>query len=444
MTLADGGESRGPRDEQQGVDRPGAAGASRPCRAARARGVRTLPAGATAGPRSGSSVGGTRGLVHGRPRRGARRRRDRRPGSPARPRRVGGAARWPETDARGTAGPRCCAAIRWHPDLRGCRSVGRRTPTSRASVATARAARVGRRGVAAGPATTPRPRRVGLTPTDLHRPPEHPRPESPGPTSRRHPPSPQPGHRPCARGPRSPRQPPSRATATSAPTDAQSAPVPPVRPPVPPVPPGPSEKPHPAAPAPPPAPVADDLAVVVPRDVDSTWAARPVLEPDAATSAPQAPSTDLTARPAGPTTHVVRDDVHEADDGELPPPPSYDYLFGHTTTADEHRKALAQLTRPTTRTAGPTRTTVSRCPPSPTCPTCRSRTPHPPPRSRRDPSSSRAPGARGRRAVRGWPHLVRPVGQPCAESAAARPASRRCRPSPDGTPRPPPRACSPR
>ena len=28
------------------------------------------------------------------------------------------------------------------------------------------------------------------------------------------------------------------------------------------------------------------------------------------------------------------------------PPPSYDYLFGHTTTADEHRKALAQLTQP--------------------------------------------------------------------------------------------------
>ncbi|MGO4604163.1 FHA domain-containing protein [Terrabacter sp. 2YAF2] len=95
------------------------------------------------------------------------------------------------------------------------------------------------------------------------------------------------------------------------------------------------------------APVADDLPVVVPRDVDSTWAARPLLEPDAATSSPTpapAPSTALPDRPAGPTAPLPddRDDVH---DGQRPALPSYDYLFGHTTTADEHRKALAQLTQ---------------------------------------------------------------------------------------------------
>ncbi len=39
------------------------------------------------------------------------------------------------------------------------------------------------------------------------------------------------------------------------------------------------------------------------------------------------------------------DDVDEVGDGQRPPVPSYDYLFGHTTTADEHRRALAQLTQ---------------------------------------------------------------------------------------------------
>jgi hypothetical protein len=38
----------------------------------------------------------------------------------------------------------------------------------------------------------------------------------------------------------------------------------------------------------------------------------------------------------------VPDDV---DDGQRSPLPSYDYLFGHTTTADEHRRALAELTQ---------------------------------------------------------------------------------------------------
>jgi len=100
--------------------------------------------------------------------------------------------------------------------------------------------------------------------------------------------------------------------------------------------------------------VADDLPVVVPRDVDSTWAARPVLEPDAATSAPApAPSTALPDRPAGPTTPPPPDDGDDVHDGQRPALPSYDYLFGHTTTADEHRKALAQLTQTDDEDGGP-------------------------------------------------------------------------------------------
>ncbi|MFM6847993.1 MAG: FHA domain-containing protein [Terrabacter sp.] len=61
-------------------------------------------------------------------------------------------------------------------------------------------------------------------------------------------------------------------------------------------------------------PVATDLPSAPQRDVDSTWAARPVPEGD--------PAADQVAAP------------------------SYDYLFGHTTAADEHRKVLAQLTQP--------------------------------------------------------------------------------------------------
>lgn len=74
------------------------------------------------------------------------------------------------------------------------------------------------------------------------------------------------------------------------------------------------------------APAADDLPPAAQSDLDSTWSARPVLEPEPA-GAPR--STDPY-----PT-------------GEEPEPaaPSYDYLFGHTTAADEHRRVLAELTR---------------------------------------------------------------------------------------------------
>jgi hypothetical protein len=95
--------------------------------------------------------------------------------------------------------------------------------------------------------------------------------------------------------------------------------------------------------------VADDLPAAAPRDVDSTWAGRPVLEPDASptSTTPSAPVAGAVRRPAaGPTTSAL-DDPDETDDADDQPaaPPSYDYLFGHTTAADEHRKVLASLTR---------------------------------------------------------------------------------------------------
>lgn len=88
---------------------------------------------------------------------------------------------------------------------------------------------------------------------------------------------------------------------------------------------------------PPAAPVATDLPPAPPRDVDSTWAARPVPESDS-TPPTQAPHV---------AEDVARDGAPDADGGEAQAAaPSYDYLFGHTTAADEHRKVLAQLTQP--------------------------------------------------------------------------------------------------
>lgn len=142
------------------------------------------------------------------------------------------------------------------------------------------------------------------------------------------------------------------AASPSTPLVAQTAPAPvattaPATTPVP--------TPPPAAPTAPtgptaPAPVADDLPAAAPRDVDSTWAARPVLEPDASptSTAPSAPVAGAVRRPAaGPTTSALDDpdETDDADDDQPAAPPSYDYLFGHTTAADEHRKVLASLTR---------------------------------------------------------------------------------------------------
>jgi hypothetical protein len=96
------------------------------------------------------------------------------------------------------------------------------------------------------------------------------------------------------------------------------------------------------------APVADDLPVVEARDVDSTWAARPVLEPDAPASASPSAST-LQVPAATAPGQPMADGTDDAQPAALP---SYDYLFGHTTTADEHRKALAQLNQPDDDEAG--------------------------------------------------------------------------------------------
>lgn len=113
-----------------------------------------------------------------------------------------------------------------------------------------------------------------------------------------------------------------------------------------------------AAPAPD-APVATDLPSAPQRDVDSTWAARPVPDADAPTTqAPLEPRVTpapptrpgRVAQTAPPSTNgsTARPEAEPGGDGAgEPAAPSYDYLFGHTTAADEHRKVLAQLTAPT-------------------------------------------------------------------------------------------------
>ncbi|WP_256793120.1 FHA domain-containing protein [Terrabacter sp. Ter38] len=97
------------------------------------------------------------------------------------------------------------------------------------------------------------------------------------------------------------------------------------------------------------APVSDDLPVAAAaRDLDSTWAARPVLDPDPGSPTSTTPSAPVggAVRPPvpGPATAGL-DDAGDVADEQPAAPPSYDYLFGHTTAADEHRKVLASLTR---------------------------------------------------------------------------------------------------
>jgi hypothetical protein len=102
-------------------------------------------------------------------------------------------------------------------------------------------------------------------------------------------------------------------------------------------------------------PVADDLPSAAPRDFESTWAARPVLETESAQPRTSPPAASAARTPApsatasGPTTSgrtTAGPDAEAADDEQPAVPPSYDYLFGHTTLADEHRKVLAQLGAP--------------------------------------------------------------------------------------------------
>ncbi len=86
-------------------------------------------------------------------------------------------------------------------------------------------------------------------------------------------------------------------------------------------------------------PVATDLPPAPQRDVDSTWAARPVPQGDPSPPAPATASASASAEGSATTPDTDGDDPQVAA-------PSYDYLFGHTTAADEHRKVLAQLTQP--------------------------------------------------------------------------------------------------
>ena len=66
-------------------------------------------------------------------------------------------------------------------------------------------------------------------------------------------------------------------------------------------------------------------------DAESTLSGRPLPEPVA-----QREDIDI----------VDGSDGSDGSDGGEGVPPSYDYLFGHTTTVDEHRRVLAELERP--------------------------------------------------------------------------------------------------
>lgn len=97
-------------------------------------------------------------------------------------------------------------------------------------------------------------------------------------------------------------------------------------------------------------PVATDVAPAARRDVDSTWAARPVPEAEQAATRPPLRDEGVTSEPSpspAPSASYRPGGRGDADDdADASAAPSYDYLFGHTTAADEHRKVLAQLTQP--------------------------------------------------------------------------------------------------
>ncbi|MBC9820323.1 FHA domain-containing protein [Terrabacter sp. MAHUQ-38] len=111
----------------------------------------------------------------------------------------------------------------------------------------------------------------------------------------------------------------------------------------------------PTVPSVPETPVAGDLpAAAPPRDFESTWAARPVLETESAppriitapASGTRTPAPGSTGSGPVGSDPTAAEAAAEADDEQPAVPPSYDYLFGHTTLADEHRKVLAQLGAP--------------------------------------------------------------------------------------------------
>jgi hypothetical protein len=93
------------------------------------------------------------------------------------------------------------------------------------------------------------------------------------------------------------------------------------------------------------APVADDLPDAgAHRDLESTWASRP--EAPESPTAPKPEAANATPRPTPPAPAVpAASAALEVDDDALPEAPSYDYLFGHTTAVDEHRRVLAELTK---------------------------------------------------------------------------------------------------
>ncbi|MEO6999310.1 MAG: FHA domain-containing protein [Terracoccus sp.] len=83
---------------------------------------------------------------------------------------------------------------------------------------------------------------------------------------------------------------------------------------------------------------ADRLVADAPVDVESTW--RPSAEPAPATPHPVPVVADSTPAKAPPAKAVAPEPEAGSDEKG---PPSYDYLFGHTVAADEHRRFLADL-----------------------------------------------------------------------------------------------------
>jgi hypothetical protein len=71
------------------------------------------------------------------------------------------------------------------------------------------------------------------------------------------------------------------------------------------------------------------------RDIHSTWTSRPS----------DSTMREVPPSPAAPLTEASTRS-HEAVADDEPAAPSYDYLFGHTTMAEEHRKVLASLDAP--------------------------------------------------------------------------------------------------
>uniref|UniRef100_UPI001A96B178 hypothetical protein n=1 Tax=Intrasporangium flavum TaxID=1428657 RepID=UPI001A96B178 len=96
---------------------------------------------------------------------------------------------------------------------------------------------------------------------------------------------------------------------------------------------------EPGPPVAPAGPVAADLpAADAGRDFESTWASRPEAPEE-----PKPAAANATPAPTAPALATEPD--ASGEDDPAPAAPSYDYLFGHTTAVDEHRRVLAELTK---------------------------------------------------------------------------------------------------